>query len=78
MNIFKCDICGAEIIHKPFNRLFIQRKDGWADYRDFNLNGITISLEMDVCDKCFREKLTEVLNIPKDCRYSQSLDKSME
>lgn len=73
MNIFKCDICGAEIIHKPFNKLHMQREDGlWAAYK------APISLEMDICDKCFREKLMEVLDIPKDCRYSQSLDKSME
>jgi len=77
MKIFKCDICGAEIIHRPFNRLNLQRKGGVGeDYRGDS--GLTISLEMDVCDKCFREKLAEVLSIPKDCRYSQSLDETKE
>ena len=72
MLIFKCDICGAEIIHKPFNRLYIQRKGRVGeDYRDPSLNGLKISLEMDVCDKCFREKLVGVLGIPKDCSYSE-------
>lgn len=72
MKLFKCDVCGAEIINKPFNRLNIQRKGKIGeDYRD---DGLVISLEMDVCDECFRKKLTEALNIPKDCRYSQSLD----
>ena len=71
MNIFKCDICGAEIIREPFNRFNIQREErSWA--------GELISLQIDVCDKCFREKLAEVLNIPKDCRYFGSLDKAMK
>ena len=73
MNIFKCDICGAEIIRKPFNKLHMQREDGlWSVYRT------PITIDMDICDKCFREKLAEVLGIPKDCSYSESLDKAME
>jgi len=70
MKIFKCDICGAEIIHRPFNRLYIQRKGIIGE----DCSGV--SLDMDICDKCFCEKLAEVLSIPKDCRYSQSLDKA--
>ena len=72
MNIFKCDICGAEIIHKPFNKLHMQREEGiWLA-----CSRAPISIAMDVCDKCFREKLIEVLGIPKDCHYSESLDEA--